>query len=452
MMGLPMKGDAAGGVLARAKKGDVKFVNLWFTDFFGTIKSTTIPVEKMGESLERGTWFDGSSIQGFARIHESDMILKPDPNTYAVIPWMPKHKAVARMICDVYKPDGKPFEGDPRYILKKTIAEARRLGFVYNTGPECEFFLFKVNGEPTMEPVTHDFAGYFDFAPRDLASDVRRNIVFALEEMGLEVEMDHHEVAPGQHEIDFKYADALSTADNTITLKATTKAVAHGMGLHATFMPKPIFGLNGSGMHVNQSLFDLKGGNAFFGKNEKYNISETAKHFIAGQLKHVRAISAVISPTVNSYKRLVSGYEAPVYVCWASINRSALIRIPRYAQGREQSVRAELRCPDPSCNPYLAFAAMLKAGLDGVKNKIPLQQPVEEDVYNFSDEKLKELNISKLPSSLKEALNEFSMSELMRDTFGRDTFSKYIMAKTKEWDEFRITVTEWEKGKYFDVL
>ncbi|MCK4715030.1 MAG: glutamine synthetase, partial [Candidatus Aenigmarchaeota archaeon] len=418
-----MKNDINGTVIERARKDDVKFVNLWFTDFFGTIKSTTIPVEKLEEGLNRGIWFDGSSIEGFARIHESDMILMPDPSTYAILPWRPRQKAVARIICDIHTPEGKPFEGDPRYILKRAIAEARDIGFVYNTGPECEFFLFKINGEPTMEPVTHDFAGYFDFAPRDLASDVRRKIVFALEEMGLEIEMDHHEVAPGQHEIDFKYADALTTADNTITLKAATKAIAHSMDLHATFMPKPIFGQNGSGMHVNQSLFTLDGNTAFFSKNDKYNISETAKHFIAGQLKHVREIAAVIDPTVNSYKRLVSGYEAPVYVCWANINRSSLIRIPRYSPGREQSVRVELRCPDPSCNPYLAFAAMLRAGIHGIKDKTPLPAPVEEDVYNFSDEKLVQLNIGKLPSSLKEAIDEFSRSELMKDTFGKNTFN-----------------------------
>lgn len=439
-------------VLEKTKKDDVKFVNLWFTDFFGSIKSTTIPIEKLPESFEKGTWFDGSSIQGFARIHESDMILKPDPGTYAILPWRPKEKAVARFICDVYKPDGKPFEGDPRYILKKAIAEAEKMGFVYNTGPECEFFLFKADDIPTLRPATHDAAGYFDFAPRDLASNVRRNIVFALEEMGLEVEMSHHEVAPGQHEIDFRYGDALKTADNTITLKTATKAVAHSMNLYATFMPKPIFGQNGSGMHTHQSLFDSKGKNVFFDANDKHKLSNIAKHFIAGQLEHVRALAAVVAPNINSYKRLVPGYEAPVYISWARINRSALIRVPQYSPGREQSTRAELRCPDPSCNPYLAFAVMLKAGLDGIKNKTPLHEPVEEDVYEFSDEKLKELDIDTLPSSVKEAVGEFSKSSLMRETFGEETFNKYINAKLKEWDEFRIAVTDWEMKKYFEVL
>jgi len=439
-------------VMERAKHDDVKFVNLWFTDFFGAIKSTTIPVEKLNESFERGIWFDGSSIEGFARIHESDMYLKPDPSTYAVLPWRPRQKAVARFVCDVYRPDGKPFEGDPRFVLKKVLAEAKEMGYVFNVGPELEFFLFKVNGEPTLRPVTHDTAGYFDFAPRDMASDVRRNIVFALEEMGIEVEMSHHEVAPGQHEIDFKYGEALKTADNTITLKTATKAIAHSMELHASFMPKPIFGQNGSGMHTHQSLFTTAGRNAFYDAGDKYKLSGVAKHFIAGQLKHIKAMSAVLDPTVNSYKRLVPGYEAPVYICWASINRSALIRVPQYSPGREQSVRAELRCPDPSCNPYLAFAAMLKAGLDGIKNKMPLPAAVEENVYGFSDEKLQELKIDVLPSSLRDSIEAFKKSSLMKEMMGAETFEKYINVKMKEWDMFRISVTDWEKHQYFDVL
>jgi len=439
-------------VLEQVKKDDVKFVNLWFTDFFGSVKSTSIPVEKLEESLEEGTWFDGSSIQGFARIHESDMILKPDPSTYAVLPWRPREKATARLICDVYTPDGKPFEGDPRNILKRAVDEARDMGFVYNTGPELEFFLFRLNGEPTPKPVVHDYAGYFDYAPKDMASDVRRNIVLAVEEMGLVTEMSHHEVAPGQHEIDFRYGPALQTADNTITLKTVTKSIASSMELHASFMPKPIFGQNGSGMHIHQSLFDDGGRNAFFDKDDRYRLSSTARHFIAGQLEHIGAIAAVVNPSVNSYKRLVSGYEAPVYVCWASTNRSALIRVPRYSPGREQSIRAELRCPDPGCNPYLAFAVMLRAGIDGVKKKTRVPDPVEEDVYGFSDEKLRELGIGMLPSSLKEALEAFARSGLARKTFGQHTFDKYIEAKMKEWESFRIAVTDWEKEKYLGTL
>ncbi len=438
-------------VVERAKKDDVKFVELWFTDFFGAVKSTTILIDRLSDSLENGTWFDGSSIQGFARIHESDMILMPDPSTYAVLPWRPSEKATARFICDVYKPNGKPFEGDPRYILKKAIEEARDMGYVFNTGPECEFFLFKMNGDD-LKPVTHDVAGYFDYAPRDMASDVRRNICFALEAMGLEVEMSHHEVAVGQHEIDFKYADALTTADSTITFKTATKAVAHSMGLYATFMPKPIYGENGSGMHTNQSLFTLDGKNAFFDASDRHKLSSVARHFIAGQLNHVRSMAAVFAPTVNSYKRLVPGYEAPVYVCWARINRSALIRVPQYSPGREQSTRAELRCPDPSCNPYLSFAALLRAGLDGIKKKTPLPPAVEEDLFEFTEEKLEKTGIVTLPSTLKDAVYTFSRSALMKDTFGESTFNKYIAAKLKEWDTFRLHVTDWEKDRYFEVL
>jgi len=439
-------------VLERTKRDGVKFVEYWFTDFFGQVKSTTIMIERVPETFEKGLWFDGSSIMGFARIHESDMILMPDPSTYALLPWRPKEKATARLICDVYRPDGKPFEGDPRYILKKALAEARKMGFVYNTGPECEFFLFRNGGEESTGPVLHDTAGYFDFGPKDLATDVRRNITLALEEMGLEIEMSHHEVAPGQHEIDFKYSDALTSADNTITLKTATKAISHGMGLHATFMPKPVQGENGSGMHVHQSLFDLQGRNVFYDASDKMKLSPIARHFIAGQLRHVREMSAVISPTVNSYKRLVPGYEAPVYISWARINRSALIRVPQYSPGREQSSRAELRCPDPSCNPYLAFAAMLMAGLDGIRNKTQLPDPVEENLYGFTGEKLAERKISTLPASLNEALREFAASAVMKEVFGEQTFRKYIDAKAKEWDEFRTSVTDWEKCKYFQVL
>jgi glutamine synthetase len=440
-------------VIERARKDGVKFIELWFTDFLGAVKSTTILVEKLPESLEKGTWFDGSSIQGFARIHESDMILMPDPGTYAVLPWRQKEKATARFICDVHRPDGRPFEGDPRNILKRALAEAKEMGYVYNTGPECEFFLFRSEAENgcSMSPATHDTAGYFDYAPRDLASDVRMNICFALEAMGLEVEMSHHEVAPGQHEIDFKYADALKAADNTITFKVATKAVAQSMGLYATFMPKPIFGENGSGMHTNQSLA-VDGKNAFYDPKDKYRLSDAAKHFIAGQMKHVKSMAAVFAPTVNSYKRLVPGYEAPVYICWARINRSALIRVPQYSPGREQSTRAELRCPDPSCNPYLAFAVLLRAGLDGIKKKIPLVPAVEEDLYEFTEKKLQESGIETLPASLKEAVDLFARNALMKEALGEETFGKYIAAKLNEWDEFRLRVTDWEKERYFDIL
>jgi glutamine synthetase len=357
------------GILEHAKKDNVKFVNLQFSDIVGNVKSVTIPIRRLKDALEDGVWFDGSSIEGFARIHESDMFLKLDPTTYRIIPWYKGEEKTARFICDIYDTEGKPFEGDPRFILKSVMEEARKMGFVYNTGPELEFFLFRKE-DSEIKPLPHDKGGYFDLS-MDFAFEVRKDMVLALEKMGINAETSHHEVACAQHEIDFKYSDALTTADNASTLKFTLKAIAQKHDLHATFMPKPIFGTNGSGMHVHQSLFDLETGkNLFYNPKDKYKLSTTAYHFIAGQLAHVKGMSAILAPTVNSYKRLVPGYEAPVYICWAQINRSALIRIPRYTEGREQSTRCELRCPDPSCNPYLAFAIMLKAGLEGIKRKM----------------------------------------------------------------------------------
>lgn len=439
-------------LVERAKKDGIKFVQLQFTDLFGSIKEVTLPVQHLPESLEKGTWFDGSSIDGFARIHESDMYLKPDESTYAVLPFGNGSSKVARLICDVFKPNGKSFEGDPRHILKKTLDEAEKMGFIYNTGPELEFFLFKRDsGKPTQ--LTHDYAGYFDLSTRDMASDIRKEITIALENFGINVEMAHHEVADGQHEIDFKYAEALTTADRALTMKFVIKSIAQAHDVHATFMPKPVFGINGSGMHVHQSLFDIKSKKtAFFDPNSKYKLSKTALSFIAGQLKHARSFSAVTAPIVNSYKRLVPGYEAPVYVCWGQTNRSALIRVPSYSPGREQATRAELRCPDPSCNPYLAFAVMLKAGLEGIKQNLTPADPVEEDVYEFSSEDLQKRGISTLPGSLEEAINEFKKNPLMKEVFGEETFKKYIEAKTREWDEYRIHVTDWEKKRYFEML
>lgn len=444
--------ELKGKVLEKVKEDDVKFANLQFTDIQGAIKSVTITVEHLETSLDDGTWFDGSSIEGFARIHESDMILKPDPATYAILPWEPQEKKVARFFADVYRPDGKPFEGDPRYILKRAIEKAEKMGYQFNTGPELEFFLFKTdNGK--ISPVPHDVGGYFDYSARDMASDVRRGIVFALESFGMHVEMSHHEVAPGQHEIDVRFSDALSSADNSITLKHTVKSIAQLHDLYGTFMPKPIYGINGSGMHVHQSLFDMKTGKtAFFDSKDPYHLSKTAYGFIAGQLEHVRAMSAVLAPTVNSYKRLVPGYEAPVYICWGKINRSALIRIPRYSPGREQSTRAELRCPDPSCNPYLAFAVMLHAGLDGIKRKLRPPNPVEEDVYEFDNKKLDEMYIKTLPASLGEALDEMRKSKLVREALGDHTFENYLTAKRMEWDEYRTNVSDWEITKYLEKL
>ncbi len=436
-------------LLERVEKDGVKFVQLQFTDLHGVIKSVTIPVDKLGESLERGTWFDGSSIEGFTRIAESDMYLKPDASTYAVLPWETGEGASARLICDVFRPDGKPFEGDPRYILKKVLKEAADLGFEYNVGPELEFFLFKPRENGELIPTTHDRAGYFDFSPKDLAIKVRNDIINALQALGLEVEMSHHEVAPGQHEIDFKYGDALLQADRAITFKHVVKSIAQAHGLYATFMPKPIYGENGSGMHVHQSLFK-DGKNAFFDDKDKYKLSSLAKGFIAGQLSHVKAMAAVVAPKVNSYKRLVPGFEAPVYVCWGQTNRSALIRIPRYSPGKEQATRCELRCPDPSCNPYLAFAVMLKAGLDGIKNNMEPPSPVEEDVYKFDDSMLEDRKIGKLPASLGQAVLKLKKDDVIKSVLGEHTYEIYIAAKKAEFDEYRLQVTRWELEKYFD--
>jgi glutamine synthetase len=438
-------------VLDRAKSDNVKFINLQFTDVMGFIKSVSFPIGRLEDSLDKGTWFDGSSIQGFTRICESDMFLMPDHETYKIIPWKGTEKKTARLMCDVYTPDGKPFEGDPRYILKRAIASAKKMGFVYNTGPELEFYLvLKSDGRITTVP--HDVGGYFDFSPRDLASHVRRDIMLALEDMGMEVETSHHEVGPGQHEIDVKYSDALSSADNTLTLKYAIKAIAQKYDLHATFMPKPMFGNAGSGMHVHQSLFDLKGSNMFYDANDQYKLSKVAYSFVAGQLEHARALSGVVAPTVNSYKRLVPGFEAPVYVCWGQVNRSALIRVPRFSKGREQSTRVELRCPDPSCNPYLAFAAMLEAGLDGIKRNLTPPKPVEEDVYEFDDAKLKELNIKTLPGSLSEAMEELKKDQVLVDALGKHAFSNFASAQKAVWDEYRVQVTQWELDRYLETI
>jgi len=438
-------------ILEKAKADQVKFVNLQFTDILGTIKSVSIPVERLADVLEKGIWFDGSSIEGFVRICESDMILVPDPKTYQVTPWTPPERKSARFLCDIHTPEGVPFEGDPRSILKKVLAEAEGMGYEYNCGPEVEFYLFKKeNGKITTVP--HDVGGYFDYSPRDMASNVRKDITIALEQMGMEAEMGHHECGPGQHEIDVRYADALTAADNAITLKYTIKAIAHRHDLYASFMPKPLFGQAGSGMHVHQSIFSKEGKNLFFDEKDKYKLSPLAYNFIAGQLEHAKALTAVVAPTINSYKRLVSGYEAPVYICWAQINRSALIRIPRYAPGREQSTRCELRCPDPSCNPYLAFAAMLAAGLDGIKKGLKPPQPVEEDVYELDEKRLKELNIDMLPFSIKRAVEELGKDEVVKGALGKHTYERFTKAKLSEFDDYRMQITPWEIDKYLEAL
>ncbi|MEM2250465.1 MAG: type I glutamate--ammonia ligase [Candidatus Bathyarchaeia archaeon] len=439
-------------ILQCIKEEGIKFIVLQFTDIMGSVKSATIPAQRLEEVLEHGIWFDGSSVEGFARIYESDMLLMPDLNTFCILPWEPENMRKARLICDVYTPDYKPFEGDPRYILKRALQKARDMGYIYNVGAELEFFLFKINEVPRPQPVPHDVGSYFDFSPRDQAAVVRSEIISFLQAMGIDMEMDHHEVAPGQHEVDIRYSDALTAADSVITTKYVIKAVAQAHNLHASFMPKPVFGINGSGMHTHQSLFSLDGRNAFHDPNDKYGLSKLAYHFIAGQLEHARAFSAVVAPTVNSYKRLVPGYEAPVYICWGRINRSALIRVPAFPQGKEKSTRIELRCPDPSCNPYLAFAVMLHAGLDGIERKLEPPDPVEEDVYHFDDARLKELYIRTLPGSLAEALAEMEKSELLRKALGEHTFRRFLEAKRKEWDEYRIRVTDWELNRYFLTL
>lgn len=430
------------------EKDKVKFVNLQFTDILGSVKSITIPVNLLENSLEHGTWFDGSSIEGFVRIHESDMFLKPDPSTYAVIPWLNSVDGnTARLICDIHRPDGAPFEGDPRHILKSAVEEAKAMGFDYYTGPELEFFLFKrENG--SLKPLPHDSGGYFDHTT-DQAFDVRRDMKVALAGFGIETEASHHEVALGQHEIDFKYGKAVPTADAGTTLRFVLKAIAQKHGLHATFMPKPISGINGSGMHVHQSLFK-EGKNAFYDESDRYGLSKTAYSFIAGQLIHARAMSAILSPTVNSFKRLVPGYEAPVYLSWARINRSALIRIPRFSAGKTSSTRCELRCPDPSANLYLAFAVMLRAGLDGIKRELVPDDPVEENLFSFDDRKLSERNIATLPSSLGEAIAEMQKDPIVKEALGEHTFEKYLEAKKAEWDSYRLSVSQWELDQYLE--
>jgi glutamine synthetase len=441
-------------LVERAESDGVAFIDLQFTDIMGTIKSVTIPLAQLDEALTRGVWFDGSSIQGFARIQESDMFLMPDEATYRVLPWTSPERRRARLICDIKRPDGEPFMGDPRAVLKRAMARAQEMGYSYNCGPELEFFLFKLNddGAP-LTAVPHDVGGYFDFSPKDEAQSIRADIVLALEQMGMSVEASHHEVATGQHEIDFEYADALAAADNAVTFRYTVKAIAATWGVYATFMPKPIFGVNGSGMHTHQSMmFADSGDNAFYNADDEYRLSPVAYQFIAGQLTHARALAAVVAPTVNSYKRLTPGYEAPVYISWAQINRSALIRIPRYSPGREQSTRAELRFPDPSCNPYLAFASMLWAGLDGIENEFDAPEAVNEDLYHFSPQDLDERGIGTLPGTLGEALDALEADEVVQDALGEHIAPWYLRAKRAEWDEYRIRVTQWELDRYLKTL
>ncbi len=438
--------------LERVQADDVKFVSLQFTDVTGAVKSVDIPVSRLPEAIEAGVWFDGSSVEGFARIQESDMRLVLDLDTYAVLPWTPAERRRARVFCDIYTPDGEPFAGDPRGTLKRMLARIGERGWTYYVGPEPEFFLFKSNGPEQIRPVPHDVGGYFDFSAQDEAAQVRAELMEALTGMGLEVEMGHHEVALGQHEIDFRFADALRTADNVLTLKYTVKAIAAQHGLIASFMPKPIFGINGSGMHCHQSLFDAEGNNLFFDPDDEFKLSSVAYGFIAGQLAHARALAAVVAPTVNSYKRLVPGYEAPVYVSWAQINRSALIRIPRYTPGKEKSTRAELRFPDPSANPYLAFAAMLAAALDGIERNLPCPPPMNNvNIYHLTEEERAARGIASLPASLGEALDELDRDEVLKAALGEKVYEAFTRAKRAEVDEFRTRVTDWEVERYLET-
>ena len=439
-------------IIERVEADGVVFISLQFTDVTGAVKSVDIPQQRLRVALEDGVWFDGSSVEGFARIQESDMLLVLDPQTYAVLPWSQPEVRRARVFCDIYQPDGKPFPGDPRGALKNLLGKLKQRGWTYNVGPEPEFFLFKKNGPTMIHPVPHDVGGYFDFSASDEAELVRTELMKALASMGLDVEMGHHEVALGQHEIDFRFADALRTADNVLTLKYTVKAIAAQHELTASFMPKPIFGINGSGMHCHQSLFDVNGVNIFYDSADEYHLSEVGYGFIAGQLAHARALAAIVAPIVNSYKRLVPGYEAPVYVGWAQINRSALIRIPRHTPGLEKSTRAELRFPDPSANPYLAFTAMLTAALDGIDKHLPCPKPLNNvNVYHLTPEERKNLNIAELPGSLTEALRELEADPVIRDALGPTLYEAFWRAKWAEIEEYRMKVTDWEVERYLEV-
>ncbi len=441
-------------VLKMAKEHDVKFIWLWFTDILGMLKSFAITVEELEGAMEEGMGFDGSSIEGFARIDESDMVAMPDPDTFRLLPWRPReHRSVARMFCDVLKPGGEPFKGDPRWVLKQNLKRAADLGYTFYVGPELEFFYFKRDKENPNSYTTDglDVGGYFDLTPLDMANDLRRDTVLTLEEMGIPIEYSHHEVAPSQHEIDMRYTDALTMADSVMTYRLVVKQIALQHGVYASFMPKPVFGINGSGMHVHQSLF--KGNrNAFFDKNDEYNLSGEAKAYIAGLLKHAPEITAVNNQWVNSYKRLVPGYEAPVYLSWARRNRSDLVRVPEYRPGRENATRVEFRSPDPACNPYLAFSVMLAAGLEGIEKGYKVPDPVEENVYEMSEAERLKKGIETLPASLWEAIQLTEKSDLVRKALGDHVFNAFIKNKKIEWDQYRIQVTDYELKRYLPIL
>lgn len=443
-----MTQPSAEDILAAVESQQIKFVDLQFTDIMGAVKSITIPAHELPAALDHGVWFDGSSIEGFARIAESDMYLVPDRSTFAMVPWLTGNDTTARFICDVFTPNDQPFIGDPRSVLKRVMAEADKMGLVFNTGPELEFFLLKPHADGSIiPPVPQDTDSYFDI-PTDLIGGLRHEMTRTLEAFGITVEAMHAEVSHGQHEIDFRYSDALTTANNAVTFRVALKVMARQHGLRATFLPKPLRGMSGNGMHVHQSLvYKATGANAFADPGDPYGLSKIAQHFIAGQLAHARGMCAILAPLVNSYKRLVPGYEAPVYISWGRINRSALLRVPR-AHGVE-STRLELRCPDPSCNPYLAFAVMLAAGLDGIRRELPLPSPSEENLYLLENHRGNSL--STLPGTLEEAIDALEDDQVIREALGPHVYERFIAAKRSEWDDYRLEVTSWELHKYLST-
>lgn len=443
----------AADVLEKVERHDVRFVRLWFTDILGQLKSFSINAAELADAFDGGAGFDGSSITGFNAIEESDMIAMPDPSTFAVLPWRPDDQGVARMFCDIVTPDRRPYEGDPRHALRRAVQRAESLGFdAFNVGPELEYYYFK-DGHvaPGAAPEPLDQGGYFDLTTLDAGSDIRRDTVLALERMGIHVEYTHHEVGPSQQEIDMRYADALKMADDCMTYRIVVKEYAMKYGYHATFMPKPLYGENGSGMHTHQSLF-RDGKNAFYDENDPNHLSDIGRAFIAGQLKHAREICAVFAQWVNSYKRLVPGYEAPVYLAWSRRNRSALVRVPPYQQGKENAVRAEIRCPDPACNPYLTFAALLQAGLEGIEQGYELPEPMEKNLYHLTVEDGRRLGVEHLPETLGEAVELAAGSELVLRTLGEHMFDRFIEIKRQEWEGYRMQVTQWELDRYLPIL
>ncbi|MCX6388616.1 MAG: glutamine synthetase family protein [Solirubrobacterales bacterium] len=435
-------------ILSFVEERQVRFIRLWFTDVLGRLKSFSIGRDELQDAFEGGMSFDGSSITGFNAIEESDMIAMPDPTTFALLPWRPQEDGVARMFCDVLTPEGTPYEGDPRYILRKAVDRAKAMGFDdFFVGPELEYYYFKDSkGTEVL-----DEGGYFDLTTLDAGSDLRRETVLALEQLGIRVEYSHHEVGPSQHEIDMRYSDALKMADDCMTYRITVKEYAMKYDLHATFMPKPLFGQNGSGMHTHQSLFS-GGKNAFYDENDEYFLSATGKAFIAGQLRHAREMSSIFAQWVNSYKRLVPGYEAPVYVAWSRRNRSALVRVPMAHKSKDKATRMELRCPDPACNPYLTFAVLLHAGLDGIEQGYELPEPMDRNLYHLSPEERRRLGIEQLPETLGEAIEVTAESELVLRALGEHAFNRYVEIKRKEWEDYRVQVTQWELDRYLPVL